>query len=350
MSTTNNLFTIWKNEVRTLANAYSIRPPTTYIVEGLFPVSSVSIVYGPGGTMKSLILQDLSLCIATGNEWLQPLPHNKDKAKTFKVKKSPVLWLDFDNGSWRTDNRFEAFGRTYKAKVSDNNLFYISVPSIPFDITKVSNVMDVVDFIKSIAAKFVVIDNLLTISGGKDENASEIGQAMINLRLVAERTGAAIVVIHHSRKEIGRAGGFGDDLRGHSSIRGGIDLAFRVAREEGSDIITIKSTKTRDMDIEPFSAMWTYTHKVNAAPDLETAKFWGEPVVGPVTSNDIKNAIIDAIKQTGAPMNQTEIIKAVKQAGVKAGRDAIRTQVNRLHQNMILKTHTGARGAIYYEL
>jgi hypothetical protein len=168
-----------------------------------------------------------------------------------------------------------------------------------------------------------------------------------NLRLLSERTDAAVVVIHHARKQSGFRGGLGDDLRGHSSIRGAIDLGLLVEREECSDIVTIKSTKTRDVDVEPFAALWSYNH-VPGTHDLETAAFFGQKVMGTETSGDIEDAILRVLAAAGKALNQSDLVKAVKAEGVQAGRDRIRSVAEHMVQSLKLKKSTGARGAALY--
>jgi len=334
----------WLKETRTLADALRPQPPTEYVVDRLFGLPSLNIVYGAPGTMKSLLLADLAVSVSIGRAWLPPMPH--DQVKPIATKACSVLWLDFDNGERRTANRFAAFARAYHAP-EDAPLRYLAMPSAPFDATKTGSVVEMVDLIKTLDAHFVVIDNLLTVSGGKDENAPEIGVAMINLRLLSERTDAAVVVIHHARKQSGFRGGLGDDLRGHSSIRGAIDLGLLVEREEGSDIVTVKSTKTRDVDVEPFAALWTYNH-ITGTHDLETAAFFGQKVMGTETSGDIEDAILRVLAAAGKALNQSDLVKAVKAEGVQAGRDRIRSIAEHMVQSLKLKKSTGARGAALY--
>lgn len=337
---------LWLRETRTLSDALQPQPPTIYAVDGIFSLPSLNIVYGAPGCMKSLLLGDLAICVAAGREWLPPLPHDKSGAvQPFKTQPVPVLWLDFDNGARRTGNRLAAFARAYKAESAP--LFYLAMPSAPFNATNPNAIVEMVDYVNTLGARFVIVDNLLTVSGGKDENAPEIAVVMVGLRTIAERTGAAVVVIHHSRKQSGIRGGLGDDLRGHSSIRGAIDLALLVEREEGADSVTVKSTKTRDVDVEPFGALFTYTHKPGTF-DLETAAFFGQKVMGAETTKDIEQAIIAVLTKAGKPLNQGELVKAVQSDGVKAGRDRIRAIADKMATNLTIKTTTGAKGAMLY--
>jgi hypothetical protein len=335
----------WLGEVRTLLDATKPQPATQYAADGLIAVPSVNIIYGAPASMKSLIMADLAVCVAAGREWLPPLPDDKSGIEPIKTMGLPALWLDFDNGAHRTNNRLAAFAKTYGAEAAP---FYIlSMPAIGFDATRTGLVVEMIDFVGTLGAHFVVVDNLLTISGGKDENSPEIGQVMTNLRLLSEKTQSAVNVIHHARKQSGFKGGLGDDLRGHSSIRGAVDLALFVEREEGADIINVRSTKSRDVDPEPFAALFTYTH-IPGTRDLDTAAFWGQRASGVETTADVERAIIDALLKVGKPLSQADLVKAVQSAGLKAGRDRIRSIAARLAQSLRINVTSGPRGAVLY--
>ena len=341
-----NDFKQWISETKTLKDALQPQPPTAYAVDGLFSLPSLNIVYGAPGTMKSLLLADLAVCVAAGREWLPPLPHDKSGAiQPIKTKLLNVLWLDFDNGARRTGNRLAAFARAYRAESAP--LFYLTMPSAPFNASNPSAVTEMIGYLGALDVGFVVIDNLLTISSGKDENAPEMAIVMSGLRKIAECTGAAVVVVHHSRKQNGIRGGLGDDLRGHSSIRGAIDLALLVEREEGANSVTVKSTKTRDVDVDPFCALFTYTHQPGSF-DLETAAFFGQKVIGKKTTAEIEQAIFTALQKAGKPLNQTELVKAVKAEGVQAGVNRIRDIAARMANSLLIKTQSGNRGATLY--
>lgn len=339
---------VWLGETHTLIDALQPQNPTQYVVEGLFALPSLNIVYGAPGSMKSLLMADMAVCVAAGREWLPPLPHDKSGAvRPFKTMAVPTLWLDFDNGARRTGNRLAAFARAYRAETVP--LYFLSLPTMPFDATKPTAVVEMVDYIQALGAKLIIIDNLLTVSGGRDENAPEIAQVMSGLRVISERTGSAIVVIHHARKQNYIRGGLGDDLRGHSSIRGAIDLALLIEREEGADSVTIKSTKARDMDVEPFGGLFTYTHQAGTF-DLETAAFFGQKVIGVETTAEIEQAIIAVLQSAGKPLSQTELVKAVKNNGIQAGKNRIRDVAARMVNSMRLQTQIGRHGAILYHV
>ena len=260
----------WKP--RTLADAYAPKPPIEYAVSGLWALPSLNIVYGSPGDFKSFLLADMALCIAAGKPWL-PAASWQPGARPFNTRQSAVIWIDFDNGRRRTDDRFAALGRA-RSLPEDTPLYYYSMPTPGLDAGKDELIGQLSQRMTAHAAGVVVIDNLKTITGGVDENSAAMGDIMYRLRRLAEDTGAAVIVIYHQRKGNGgvvsRAG---DALRGHSSIEAALDLALIVEREPYSDNITIRATKSRGETVLPFGA--TFTHDENQAGELSTAMFYG---------------------------------------------------------------------------
>jgi len=93
-----------------------------------------------------------------------------------------------------------------------------------------------------------------------DENSKKDVQPVFNkLRTIAENTGAAIVIIHHSNKQ----GGY----RGSSAIKGNIEAMIQVEYQEKSKQITFTSEKNRDGKKIEFAAI----------PHWEEDKFYLTP-------------------------------------------------------------------------
>lgn len=343
----------WIQYRRTLTDAYRQRPPIQYVVSDLFALPSLNMVYGAPGCLKSMLMADLGVCVASGAPWLEVAAHNlglPGQPLPRPVIQAPVLWLDFDNGVNRTDNRLEAIGKARKLSPSIP-LAYYSMPQPPLDASKTGSVMALIDLINIENARLVVIDNLATISGGKDENSSEMVVIMNNLRMVAERTGAAVVVIHHARKENGFKGKMGDSLRGFSGIRGAIDTGLLVEREPHSDQVTIKSEKTRDVDIPDFAAEFSYLHKTGSK-DLAEARFFGVKIDTGTSNAEIEDAIIDVLTslQPGQSISQIRLATAAKQFIPDVGLVRIKGMISTLHLAGKIKGQSGKRGSIEYTL
>ena len=333
----------WDAYKRTLVDAYKPRPPIQYLLPGVFALPSLNFVYGSPGCLKSFLIADLALCVITGNLWLEDLPGKPSQVKPFPVTQGKVTWIDQDNGSNRTANRFEALGEVYGASPT-LPLEYYSMPQPMLDASKTGHILDLISI--TAGSKLIVIDNLATVSGGRDENSSEMMAIMGNLRLLAERTGAAVIVIHHSRKDTWHKGKQGDNLRGFSGIRGAIDTGLFVDREPASDQITVIAEKARDASIPTFGAMFTYTHK-SGCNDLETARFFGIATTKGNTTADIQDVILEVLKDAGKPLSQTQVANAASGRLSGVGINKIRGILNNMGFTGIVDMKTKSNGKGY---
>lgn len=275
----------------TLHHAYMPKQKISYITGNLFELPSLNIVYGAPGSLKSFLLADLACCVAGGTNWLPSMP-NSNNVQALPTNQSPVLWLDFDNGVRRTNERFAVLGKALNLPTIAP-LNYFSMPTPLLNVGDATHVKDLTEIICHYLAKLVVIDNLGSISGGADENSGEMIKIFANMRQIAETTGAAIVIIHHPRKSNSNNGRKGDTLRGHSSIEAALDLALLIERLPNSLTISIQPTKVRGSDIKPFGARFTYQNDLNG--DIETARFFAETSQSFITTQTIREAIIDCL-------------------------------------------------------
>lgn len=328
----------WSTQKRTLADAFMPREPETFVVEGIIALETVNILYGAPGTLKSMVLADLLVCVAAGVPWLESLPGQPGKG--FATKQAPVLWIDFDNGKRRTDNRFEAFARE-RGISPDVPLTYYTMPSPWLDASDERAVDALIARVQEHGAGVLVIDNLGLINGGTDENSAEMTVVMGNLRRLVEATGVALIVIHHQRKTNMTGARAGDSLRGHSSIEAALDLALLVEREEGASSVRIKSTKTRGADVAPFGALWTFQHKPDSK-ELETARFWGELVEDLTSDKAVRRAILDCLKHN-AGITKGEIVKGVKETLEAVGVNRIRANIDRLAAERAIRKIAGGK-------
>ncbi len=309
--------------IYTLVDAYTPRPPLRFAVEGIFMRPSLNVIYGAPGSLKSMLMADLCMCIAMGEPWLTGL---MDAGPSIKTTQCNVLWIDFDNGKRRMDERIDAIGKMYGAPET-TQLFYTSMAQPWLDLSKPAMIMDLIALMQSLNIGFSVLDNLGVVSGDSDENTIEMIRVMGNLRLLAERTDSVVNAIHHQRKmQNGKsdAARRGDSLRGHSSIEASLDLALQIERESNAEFVTVRATKARGMDVKPFSALFAFKHKAGST-ELETARFFGLDADDSASDKAIIDTIADAVE--GSPtgsLKQVEIIKAVKDAIEDAGQNRIR--------------------------
>lgn len=240
-----------------------------YLLDRMIRKPSLICFYGPPGNLKTMLAYDLAVCVAGGIPWLPHLESEPGTGGAYSVNSGAVLILDLDNGRNRLQERIGALARG-RGLTGTIPLHAISLPNPPLDLSKRIDTDTLIEQTLALNVGLLIIDNLGTASGGVDENSGEMIKVMANLRYVAEATGAAVIIIHHTRKGLNNGGREGDRLRGHSSIEAALDLALLIERED--DDITVKSTKTRDNPVMPFIARWSF--EGNAWGALEWARLW----------------------------------------------------------------------------
>jgi hypothetical protein len=350
-------------QIRNLTHAYQPRDPLKFLVDGLLPCPCLGIVYGGPGSLKSMLLADMAVCIASGHKWLEAMPSEDNPGITFRTEQNPVLWIDFDNGTRRTDERIDAFAKTRELPV-DTPLHYVSMPTPWLDASLRPMIEELAKLVKHLKAKLIIVDNLGLVTGDVEENSGGMSQVMGNLRWLCEETEAAVIVVHHQRKS-GGAGDAGirkgETLRGHSSIEAALDLALLVERKNGEDSVAVIPTKVRGYKIiDIFGAYFTYTHKLGTY-DLESARFFSRATESETEKEIriIKTFIRSVLEDARSPLKQGDIVERVRDSlaaqGLSVpGINKVRGVLSDMGHNGELQEFQGEKGksnrAVFYEL
>jgi hypothetical protein len=290
-------------QIRTAADALQPHPPMEYLVDQLLPAPCLAIVYGGPGSLKSMILADLAVCVAGGIRWLDALDSDQaQNGATFSTVQAPVLWIDFDNGARRTDIRIGAMLRAHQLD-AETPMHYVSMPTPHLDASNDAQINALADLVTLKGYRLIIVDNLGLVTGNTEENSAEMANVMGRLRRLSEQTGAAVILIHHQRKSSGgmEANGVrkGETLRGHSSIEASLDLALLVERKEGEDSIAIIPTKVRDFLAHSIiGAHFTYEHAPESR-DLWQARFFSTATLNKEETAiaELRAVILDICKQ-----------------------------------------------------
>ena len=330
----------------TAADAFKPRPPVEYLVTGLLRRPSLNMLFGPPGAMKTLLTLDLCIAVAAGMDWLPPSP-DFEGGLPYATNQVPTMFIDFDNGEDDLHERIEALtiGRNLEPKNLD--FYYYSFPEGGFIASNKTHIGDLMLRIQQHGIGMVWIDNLGIVKGGANENADEMIPVMNNFRYIAQKSGAVVGLVHHQNKSQGFKRRSGESIRGHSSIEAALNLALLVDREEYGEKITIKPAKMRGGMIYPFAASFAYEHKIGTS-DLESAIFFGAQSDKELDETIIDGTIKAALK--GDPLNQTNLINAVKQNMPEIGINRIRDRIERMAASNILLISSGARNAKFYQL
>jgi hypothetical protein len=156
----------WTEQRTTFAEMLKRRPePPRWIVEGVLEEESIVIVYGLAGSLKSMLIADLALCVAAGKPWLAPKA--REDVPSRPTKQCGVMWCDLDNGARKTHTRFRALALAHNITTGVPITFY-SFP--PLDLSETSPVVALRDAILTEGARLVVIDTLINATTIQNEN------------------------------------------------------------------------------------------------------------------------------------------------------------------------------------
>ena len=220
--------------------------PPRFLIEGIFPERSITLLTAQPGSGKSMLTMDMVLHIASGQSFAD-----------FQVAQAPVLFVGEDSSSWD-------YAQIARKLISGD-----PAPSAFYPLINERFQLDSrlwVDAIKREAAargvKGIVLDSLRFVHR-KDENKSDEMQVVMNeVREIAESTGAGVLLIHHPPKP-NQFGG-GSDFRGSSVILASCDFHMNLT-----------STKVRS-DLRDLSITFEKGRCAETPDQLPLLLSWGK--------------------------------------------------------------------------
>jgi hypothetical protein len=189
--------------------------PPTYLVHGHIPIGTVGMFVALGSSLKTWTALDIGLSVARGSPWLG----------RFGTRSGKVLIVDYESGLYEMRRRVHVL----KGADAGDALGVWAYPQ---------ERIDDVDFWKRIAGScdwvesnggLVVVDSLAAGAVGVDENDARVATPMKYAARFTEATGAAVLFIHHARKDDG------DDrkmARGSTAIYADCDWAYKFENIE----------------------------------------------------------------------------------------------------------------------
>jgi len=200
------------------------------LIKGLLKRGTVNVMYGPSNSGKTFVAMDMSFAIGTGQPW-----------NGRKTSQGLVVYVAAEGGAG-INERTKALDMMRKPEVDP--LF--DVVPCPIDLLRgsgpESHTSKLIALIKDaerehgVPCALVVIDTLSRALAGGEENSSvDMGTFIKHIDQIKFATGAAILIIHHSGKDIARG------ARGWSGVLAAIDTEMELFEN------TFTNTKQRDL-------------------------------------------------------------------------------------------------------
>lgn len=212
--------------------------PPDYLMAGLLVRGTLALVVAYGSSLKTWVLEDAALSVATGQPWMG----------RFDTKQAEALIVDFESGDYELRRRAHRIARGRGLAIPIAGFGFVTMPDLSLACDEFFTA------IKPLAGKygFIGIDSLAAGSGGIDENDARFATSLNRLKAIAASTGCVIVVLHHSRKGNGEDTDPREMVRGSSAIFNACDVVLQMTRGKDGAFV-MKQTKARaGKAVEPF--------------------------------------------------------------------------------------------------
>ncbi len=279
--------------------------PAGWIVKGVVPRAELMVVFGEPGSGKSFVALDLAAAIARGIAW-----------RGHRVKQGEVVYVAAEGaGGFR--NRLKAYCAHHEVEPKAIPLHVVD--GAPNLLTK-DDALAISRAVLGVGrVAVVVVDTLAQTTPGGNENAAEdMGKALAHCKGIHRATGALVMLIHHTGKDLSKG------ARGWSGLRGAADAQLEVSRLAAGRAIRCDKQK-----------------------DGEDGQVWGFDLdvvpVGADEDGDIVTSCV--VRECEAPVRQTVAKLGKWQRAVLAAVTELGGTGSGAPEDKVLAAAIGAQGA-----
>lgn len=257
-------------------------PPPDWLVHEMLPAGGISLMFGPPGSYKSFLALQLALGVACCGQEVVYI--GAEGGRGLEVRAS----------AWKLANEVEG------------QLPIHIVREMPWA-SDGEMVEQFITAVKSAGVKpgLVVVDTAARMMVGLDENnAKDAGLFVAALEALQRALGCAILVIHHTGKDVGRG------ARGSNALIGAVDAAVEVQANKETRAVAIWCRRQKDAPER--ETPWTYQGR----------DFGGSMVFFPTTPEEHRAAT--HADELLAPKKIGAILRELKAVGIE---NAVTTHV-----------------------
>lgn len=230
-------FKLWSPE-----QIWAPLPPPDYLVGGLCVRGTLALLVAYGASLKTWVLIDGALAVATGGKWLD----------RFETTKGGALVIDFESGDWELRRRAHRLAAGRQLVTPLEGFAFVTMPTMSLADD------DFYEALEPLAREhaFIGIDSLAAGSGGIDENDARFARSLQRLKALASETGSVVVLLHHARKSSASDKEKDSDpremVRGTSAIFNACDVVLQLKRADDESFVCSQTKSRGGPKVDPF--------------------------------------------------------------------------------------------------
>ncbi len=184
-----------------------------FVIDGALPARAVTLLMGQPDAGKTWLAYAAAIAVARGEDWLG--------ISNDLVEPAPALIFNFDQPGTELGRRLKKMGARDDDPIAIHNADEVPLQYV-FKLPEHAATLRAL--VLRYRAKLVVLDSLRECHTGDENSSKDMAPIMHLIRQLAQPTGAAVIVVHHTAKNAD----VGDLLRarGSSAIIAGVDAAI----------------------------------------------------------------------------------------------------------------------------
>jgi len=201
------------------ASAASSAP---WLIDQLWTTQAVGIIGGTPKSYKTWMALEMAVAVASGSACLAtfavPLP-------------GPVLLYAAEDSESALRLRLESLALHHRLDLAYLDIRVITADSLRLDRPADQQRLEATLILHR--PTLLILDPLVRLHAIDENAAGEIAALLGYLRLLQRKTGVAIALVHHARKNVSVNGGAGYSLRGSSDLYAWVDSFLYLRRHHG---------------------------------------------------------------------------------------------------------------------
>lgn len=211
----------------------------TWLVEGLWTDQAVGVIGGGPKLGKSWLALDMAVSIASGTLCLGAFPVHVA---------GPVLLYAAEDSAAALRTRLETLARIRQLNFDSLDVRVITADSLRLDRAQDQERLEATVLVHH--PVLLVLDPLVRIHAIDENVAGQVAALLGYLRSLQRKTGVAIALVHHVRKNVSPSGGAGYSLRGSSDLYAWLDSFLYLRKHH--DQLTLSAEHRSASGAGPF--------------------------------------------------------------------------------------------------